>query len=137
MIDDYSHMADAALALLEITGDAALLDHARAWVATADAHYWDDQTGGYFFTADHAEALIVRTKTALDNATPSGNGTMVGVNARLWHLTGDTAYRDRAEAIATTFSADILANPLAHAVLISNLDLLNHAVQIAIIGETR
>lgn len=135
MIDDYSHMADAALALLEITGDAALLDHARAWVATADAHYWDDQTGGYFFTADHAEALIVRTKTALDNATPSGNGTMVGVNARLWHLTGDTAYRDRAEAIATTFSADILANPLAHAVLISNLDLLNHAVQIAIIGE--
>jgi uncharacterized protein YyaL (SSP411 family) len=134
MVDDYSHMADAALALYEITGEPGLLDHARAWVATADRHYWDAAAGGYFFTADHAEALIVRTKTALDNATPSGNGTMVGVNARLWHLTGETAYRDRAEAISTTFSGDILANPLAHAVLIGNLDLFNHAVQIAIIG---
>ncbi len=135
MIDDYSHMTDAALALHEITGDATLLDHARTWVATADNHYWDDQAGGYFFTADHAEAMIVRTKTALDNATPSGNGTMVGVNAKLWHLTGKNGCRDRAEALVKTFSNDVLANPMAHAVLITNLDLLNHAVQIVIIGQ--
>ncbi len=135
LIDDYSHMSDAALALLEVTGDASLLDHARAWVATADAHYWDAKHGGYHFTADHAEALIVRTKTALDNATPSGNGIMVGVLARLWHLTGEPAYRDRAEAIARTFSQDIAQNPMAHAVLMLNLDLLNQALQLVIVGE--
>ena len=56
----------------------------------ADRFYRDNDGGGYFFTADDADALIVRTKTAIDNATPSGNGTMVGVLARLWHLTGDT-----------------------------------------------
>ena len=31
--------------------------------------------GGYFFTADDAEALLVRTKQALDQPNPSGNGT--------------------------------------------------------------
>ncbi|MBC6440649.1 MAG: thioredoxin domain-containing protein [Rhodospirillales bacterium] len=135
LLDDYSHMADAALALYEVTGERSLIERARAWVAVADAHYWDDEGGGYFFTADHAEALIVRTKSALDNATPSGNGTMIGVLARLWHLTGETACRDRAEAIAATFSQDAAQNPMAHAVILLNLDLLNRALQIVIVGE--
>ncbi|MBT6205462.1 MAG: thioredoxin domain-containing protein, partial [Rhodospirillaceae bacterium] len=135
MLDDYSHMADAALALHEVTGDATLIENARAWVATALAHYWDDRAGGFFFTADNAEALIVRTKTALDNATPSGNGTMVSVLSRLWHLTGEDTYRAHAQAIGTTFSQDVLANPMAHAVLISNLDLLNRVMQVVIVGS--
>jgi hypothetical protein len=34
-----------------------------------------------------------------DNATPSGNGAMAEVLARLFHLTGKDAYRTRAEAL--------------------------------------
>ncbi|MEM7119928.1 MAG: thioredoxin domain-containing protein [Pseudomonadota bacterium] len=134
MIDDYAAMARAGLALFEATGDPAYLARARAWVATADKHYWDDEQGGYFFTADDAEALIVRTKTALDNATPSGNAVMVGVLGRLYHLTGEVAYRDRAEAIARTFAGDVTKNPFAHAVLINNLELLHQAHQVVLIG---
>ena len=135
MIDDYAAMARAALALYEATGQDGYLARARAWVATADKHYWDDDAGGYFFTADDAEALIVRTKTATDNATPSGNAVMVGVHARLFYLTGETAYRDRAEAITRTFAGDINQNPFAHAVLINNLEFLHQAVQVVLIGE--
>ncbi len=134
-LDDYSHMADAALALHEVTGERTFLERARAWAATADALYRDDEAGGYFFTAADAEALIVRTKTALDNATPSGNGTMVGVLARLWLLTGETAYRDRAEATAAAFGRDAADNPMAHAVLLLNLDLLHRAPQVVIVGR--
>jgi hypothetical protein len=135
MIDDYAAMARAALALYEVTGETAYIDRARTWCAVADKHYWDNDAGGYFFTADDAEALIVRTKTAIDNATPSGNGVMVGVLARLFLLTGETAYRDRAEAIAAAFAGDVNQNPFAHAVLINNLDLLNAGVQTVIVGE--
>ncbi len=135
MIDDYSHMADAALALHEVAGDENLLARARAWVDIADRHYWDDDRGGYFFTADDADALIVRTKTAIDNATPSGNGTMVGVLARLWHLTGEDSYRERAEAIVATFARDIANNSSGHAVMVLNLDLLERALLVAIVGE--
>jgi hypothetical protein len=135
MIDDYAAMARAALALHEVTGGAGYLERAQAWCATADNHYWDAEDGGYYFTADDAEALIVRTKTALDNATPSGNGTLVGVLARLFYLTGDTAYRDRAEAIGAAFAGDVNQNPFAHAVMINNMDVLNSCVQTVIIGE--
>ena len=135
MLDDYSHMADAALALHEATGDDGLIGRARAWVACADAHYWDDARGGYFFTADDAEALILRSRTALDHATPSGNGTMLGVLARLWHLTGEDALRQRGEALAAAFAGDARASPAGHAVLIANLDLLNHGLQVTIVGQ--
>ena len=134
VIDDYAAMADAAMALDEATGEAAFLARARAWVALADRHYWDRDAGGYFFTADDAEALIVRTKTAIDNATPSGNGTLVGVLARLALLTGDDAYRRRAESICRCFAEDAGHNPAAHAVLLLNADLIERAVQVTVLG---
>jgi uncharacterized protein YyaL (SSP411 family) len=109
----WSAMARAALALFEATGDGAYLARARAWAAEADRHHWDDGRGGYFLSADDAERLIVRTKTAGDNATPSGNGTMLGVLARLWHLTGEAAYRDRADALVAWPGASMAVLPLS------------------------
>ncbi len=74
MLDDYANMCRAALALFEAGGEPAHLAQAQAWVASLDAHYWDGERGGYFYTADDAEALITRTRNANDNALPSGNG---------------------------------------------------------------
>ena len=74
------------------------LARAEAWAAALDAHYWDADGGGYFLTADDAEALIVRTKSADDDATPSGNGLAAEALARLALVTGEARHRDRAEA---------------------------------------
>ena len=93
VLDDYANMSRAALALYEATGDAGYLEQAAAWVGCLDDHYWGAERGGYYYTADDAEALITRTRNASDNAVPSGNGTMLGVLARLWYLTGRSAYR--------------------------------------------
>src|SRR5581483_8411803 len=105
----------AALALHEATGAPHYLDHAIAAIETLDRHYWDADGGGYFLTADDASGLIARTKTAGDNATPSGNGMIAAVLARLHLLTGETAYRARAEQVIGAFSGDLGRNffPLA------------------------
>ena len=95
-LDDYANMTRAALALHEVTGEAAYVEQAKAWVAVLDKHYWDAEGGGYFFTADDTTGLIVRTKTASDNAVPACNGTMVGVLAQLHTATGEEAYRQPA-----------------------------------------
>ncbi|NJM93151.1 MAG: hypothetical protein HC861_11615, partial [Rhodospirillaceae bacterium] len=87
----------AALALHEATGEAPYLDAARELVALLDAHFWDQQAGGYFMTADDVKDVIQRPKSAGDNATPNGNGAMVGVLARLYHLTGEQAYLEPRE----------------------------------------
>ena len=133
-LDDYANMIRAALALNEATGEAAYLDAARDWVAVLDAHFWDPDGGGYFFTADDAEALIVRTKSCADNATPAGNGVIAGVLARLALLTGEDAYRARAAAVIVAFAGEVRSNFFPLATLLNSAELLERAIQITIIG---
>ena len=134
-IDDYAAMARAAIALYEATGNNAYVGHAEALVAVADEHYWDDERGGYFFSADDGEALIVRGKTAYDSAAPSGNGLMANVLARLHALTAKAAYGLRAEALAAAFAGEAEQNPAACCALLNAVETLRDTIQVVIVGE--
>jgi hypothetical protein len=133
-LDDHAQLCRAALALHEATGDARYLRQAQEWVALLDRHYWDPNGGGYFFSADDTADVILRTKNAADQATPSGNGTLVGVLARLFHLTGEDRYRVRADEIVAAFSGELQRNFFSLATLLNNNELLQAAQQIVIIG---
>jgi len=131
---DYANMIAAALALHEATGKAAYLKQSRAWTSVLDEHYWAAAPGGYYFTADDTSDVLVRTRPAHDDATPNANGTMISNLARLWLLTGEEAYRARAEATLAAFAAAIWQNPVAHAsLIIGALDLMvpQHVVLMA------
>ncbi len=134
-LDDYANMSRAALMLYEATGEAVYIDHARSWAGVLERHYRDDTAGGYFLTADDTADVITRTKNAHDNATPSGNGTMTDVLARLYHLTGEEAYRRDAEALVSAFSGEVAKNAFPYATLISGAAVLTAAVQLIIIGN--
>jgi len=134
-VDDYANLSRAALSLHEATGDPAYLDQAKTWVAVLDRHYWDNAGGGYFFAADDTADLIARAKTASDAAVPAGNGTMVGVLARLNLLTGDDAYGRRAEAILGAFSGELGRNFFPLATLINNAEFAQKPLQIVLAGE--
>ncbi len=135
MLDDYANMARAALALHEATGDDAYLRRAEAWASTVEARFRDSEGGGYFFTADDAEALIVRSRSATDNAVPAGNGVMVEVLARLALLTGNQVWRERAEQLVSAFSPAVASQAPSHATLLTGFDLLLNADQIVIVGN--
>ena len=137
VLDDYANMARAALALFEVTGDRAYLDQAEAWVAVADARYWDGDGGGYFLTADDTGDVITRTKTASDNAMPSGNGVMVEVLARLFYLTGKSAYRERAGELIAVFAGETPETLLHMPTLLDGYELLEKAVQIVVVGAPK
>src|SRR5439155_879261 len=49
------------------------LDEAERLAEVLIEKFWDDQRGGFYFTASDHEALISRPKDLYDNATPSGN----------------------------------------------------------------
>ncbi|GAB4362962.1 MAG: thioredoxin domain-containing protein [Kiloniellaceae bacterium] len=134
-LDDYANMAAAALALHEATGRTDYLTQAEAWVAVLDRHYWDPAAGGYFLTADDTPDLILRTKTAYDSAVPAGNGTLLGVLARLFYLTGTAAYRERADALAAAFSGELARNVFPLASFLNAADLLANATQVVIVGR--
>ncbi len=134
-LDDYANMCDAALALYESTATIDYLVQAEAWVEVLKEHYWDLEGGGYFMTADDTERLIVRTKTVLDSAVPSGNGTMIGVLARLAHLTGKDRYREKAQAVITAFSGELQRNFFPLSTLLNGNELLQSALQVVVLGR--
>jgi uncharacterized protein YyaL (SSP411 family) len=134
-VDDYANLCRAALALHEATGDEHFLAQAREWVSILDHHYWDDAGGGYFFAAKDTEGLIARAKTAADSAVPAGNGTLVGVLTRLAVLTGEEAYRRRAEGIVETFSGEIARNFFPLANFLNNVELFEKPLQIVVVGQ--
>jgi uncharacterized protein YyaL (SSP411 family) len=134
-LDDYAHLCRAALALHEATADTGYLRQAEAWIAVLDRHYRDPASGGYFFSADDLRDVIVRTKNAADSALPSGNGTLVGVLARLYYLTGKETYRGRADAVITAFSGELERGVFPLATLLNNNELLQIGQQVVIIGD--
>jgi uncharacterized protein YyaL (SSP411 family) len=133
-VDDYANLCSAALVLHEATQDRRYLTAVEGWVAVLDRHYWDVEGGGYFFAADDTPGLIARAKTATDAAVPAGNGTLVGVLIRLAILTGDAAYRDRADAIIRAFAGEVARNFFPLATLINNAELARKPVQIVLGG---
>ncbi len=132
-LDDYADMIRAALALHESTGDAAYLGQARSWVALLDRHF-ADPAGGYFFTADDTESLIVRTKSANDAAVPAGNGSLVQSLGRLHLLTGDALYRERAETLVAAFSGELERNYFPLGTYLNGIDFLGRPLQLVLVG---
>jgi uncharacterized protein YyaL (SSP411 family) len=132
-LDDHANLARAALALYEIGGDPADLEAAKALVAGAERDFADPGRGGYFFAAADT-GLIARPKNAQDGATPSGNGTMAQVLARLHLHTGNPDYRARAEATLAAFTGNLERGFFPLATLLNAVPLLARPLQVAVVG---
>ena len=137
ILDDYAQMARAGITLFEITGETRYLDRARHYADHVEAHFTDDDAGGYFFTSDDSETLITRTKTAMDNAVPSGNGVMMEVLARLWKLTGEVTWRERAERLFAAFTGDFDRRFIGYPTLLGGYEYLAAGTDLVIVGTDR
>jgi hypothetical protein len=121
-LDDYALLAWGLLELIEARWDAAALAWATELVDVMLAHFADSENGGFHFTADDHEALIVRPKTYSDDATPSGNGVAARVLLRLGHLLGEPRYLDAAEETLRSARAAIERYPQGHGTLLMALE---------------
>ena len=72
-LEDYAFLVEGLVTLFETTGEFPLLKEALALTDLMIEEFWDDESGGFFFTGKSHENLIVRSKDYFDNATPSGN----------------------------------------------------------------
>ncbi len=131
---DYANMIFAAIRLLQVKGDARYLDQAIAWSRTLDARHRDGKDGGYFTAADDTDDVIVRLKSANDDAVPSANTIHLSNLIALSALTGDAAYDSRARELYVAFQGDIAQGPVGHCgLLAASLDL-EALTQIVVVG---
>ena len=122
LASDFAAMIKAALALHEATGERGFLDQALAWQGAFDRHYANETTGGYYLTADDAEGLVVRPAGTSDEATPNPNAVAAQNLIRLAVLTGDDAYRAKADRLIEGVLAGT-ENHLAHIALLNAIDM--------------
>ena len=132
LASDLAHMARAALILAETRGRDPWLADAVRWMTALDTHY-ADPAGGWFLTADDAEALIVRPAPTADDATPNAQAIAVENLARLSVLTGDPRWRERAETVLRRLSSPMLADILSTASLTTALDTLLETIEVVLI----
>ena len=133
--DDYVHMAEAALQLYEATGEKRYVEHARAWVRTLDANFWDEARGGYYFTAHDAERLIIRTRMIFDQPAPSSNGSMVSVLTRLALLTGENEYGMKAQSVLQAFAGEFARNWISCGEYLNGFETFATGLQMVAVGK--
>ena len=134
-LDDYAFLIWGLLDLYETVFDVKYLKAALQLNQTMMRHFWDRDQGGFFFSADDAEALLLRKKEFYDGAIPSGNSIALLCLLRLMHLCGGTELEERAWDLARSFAATD-GQPLGHSMLLCSLDyLLGPASEIALVGS--
>jgi uncharacterized protein YyaL (SSP411 family) len=122
-LDDYASLANALVTLYEQQPDARWLDEAIRLADAILAHFADPQKGGFFYTADDSEPLIVRKKDLVDNSAPSGNGLAVMVLLRLSDKCGRSEYREAAENTLRACMGVLQQAPTATGELLLALEL--------------
>lgn len=91
-VEDYANLADGLIELYQACGEDKYLHAAKEFADTMITEFWDEENGGFFFTSNDHEELIVRSKDFVDNATPSGNAAASDVLLKLSKLYGDDKY---------------------------------------------
>jgi uncharacterized protein YyaL (SSP411 family) len=110
VLDDYGSVAEGFCAVHELTGDGRWLNLARELLDVALGHFGTGE-GGFFDTADDAEALITRPADPTDNATPSGLSAVCAALVGYSALSGETAYRAAADAALETVAPLMAGHP--------------------------
>lgn len=134
LASDLANMAKAALALHDATGLSAYVDQAKAFAEALERHHLDPSTGAYFLTADDGDALILRPLSSHDEAVPNANGVAAETLVRLAALTGEEAFRARADRILAALSGAANRNILAHGALLNAVDTRLGLAQIVAMG---
>jgi len=138
VLDDHACLADALLALHQATGERRWLAAATDLLDVTVARFADpDLPGGFFDTADDAEALLHRPREITDNATPCGSSALASalVTASVLVLEGGR-YRDHAESALRGAGAILGRYPrfAGHWLTVAE-GLLRGPLQVAIVGD--
>jgi uncharacterized protein YyaL (SSP411 family) len=134
--DDYAFTIWGLLELYETTFETRYLEEAVTVSETFVTHFWDKESGGFFFTADDGEPLFIRTKEFYDSAVPSGNSVAMMNLLRLGRITGDTGYDERAMRLVRANSENIRKAPMAFLSLLLSVDFAHGpTIEVVIAGE--
>lgn len=133
LLEDQAAMLRAALALYQATAKPDYLATAQRLLAITERRFGDGE-GAFFMSADATQSFAPRARNVQDGPAPSGIGLMAESYALLHALTGEAAYRAKAEALLAAFAGGtdrLTGSP----VLLAAADLLENTACVVITGN--
>jgi uncharacterized protein YyaL (SSP411 family) len=98
--------------------------------------FWDEESGGFIFTSNDHEELIVRNKDFKENATPSGNSAAADVLLRLTKIYGDERYERFAGVVLRLAASQVSRYPQAFGRMLSAIEFgVSPVKEVAVIGD--
>jgi uncharacterized protein YyaL (SSP411 family) len=113
--EDYALLANAFLDLYETDFEPSWLREAQRLMAMMDEKFLDPGDGTYFYVDQDQVAPMGRSKSVYDQVLPSGNSMAARVSLRLYRLTEDERYQERARAIIRRLQPQAQENPFGFA----------------------
>ena len=99
-------------------------------------HFWDKENGGFFFTSDIAEKLLVRSKEIYDGAIPSGNSVSTNNFIRLGRILHRSDYEDISNDLLVSFGRKINRYGPAYAQNLNAIDFIEGpSYEVIVIGK--
>ena len=123
-VDDYAFLIWGLLELYETTFDP---DYLKISIELNDdfiKRFWDKTAGGFFFTADDSEELLLRQKEIYDGATPSGNSVAAMNLVKLHRITGSMELDSMVWSMSRAFSGLVAQFPSAYTQFLLYIDFL-------------
>ncbi|MGC9450648.1 MAG: thioredoxin domain-containing protein [Oceanipulchritudo sp.] len=124
---DYAYSAEGFLALAAVVdwvrpGSSPIwLERAVVLARAAIRHFKDVEGPGFFVTSDDHETLVHRKKEWFDNATPSGNSSLLRVFVDLAALTGGEDFMREIEPLRSALPGVVKSAPSAASHALSGL----------------
>jgi len=134
--DDYAFLIWGLLDLYETTFEAKFFREALSLNEDFIHHYWDEESGAFYFTSDDGEALLVRKKEIYDGAAPSGNSVAALNLIRLGRLISNAEFERMASRIGSAFSDGVARAPSAFTFLLLSVDFgVGPSFEVVVSGE--
>jgi len=133
--EDYAFLIQALVDLYEATFEMEWLKEAKDLNERMIHQFWDERSGGFFFTGRENESLIAHSKSPYDNVIPSANSIAVFNLIRLGYLTGEESLKQKAEQILHLFYHFFDHSPSGFTRMLSGLSFFLNPQEIGIIGS--
>ncbi len=121
-LTDYAFLIWGLIELYEATFDVFYLKIALDLQKTQINDFWDENIGGFYFTAEGSENILTRQKDIYDGAIPSGNSIAMLNLLRLSNLTGNHEFEEKADILSRVFAEKVNQNPSAYTLLMVAVD---------------
>jgi uncharacterized protein YyaL (SSP411 family) len=134
-LDDYAYLIQGLVDLYETDFDEQWLGWANVLQKKQDELFWDNESGGYYFSEEKGSLLPGRNKKFKDNARPNSNAVSALNLLKLYNFTLHRSYRDKAKTIFTLAGEMMSQSHNAFAQMFIALDFyLDKSKEVIVVG---